>query len=123
VVAVQPNNAIALNNLAWALNEVQDPAALATAEKALSLAPNSPAVADTLGWILFSRGDTKRGIDLMRKASAAAPNAVEIRLHLAKALIKTGETADAKKELEAVVAMAPGAGAFKDEAQALLKGL
>jgi predicted Zn-dependent protease len=123
VVELQPNNAVAMNNLAWVLNEMKDPAALPTAEKALSLAPTSPAVADTLGWILYSRGDTKRGIDLMRKASAAAPNAAEIRIHLAKALIKTGETADAKKELEAVVAMAGGGGPFKDEAQALLKGL
>jgi putative PEP-CTERM system TPR-repeat lipoprotein len=122
VTEVQPSNALAMNNLAWALNELKDPAALAAAERALSLAPNNPAVADTLGWVLFTRGETKRGIELLRKASAAAPGAAEIRVHLAKALIKTGDSAGARKELDAVVAMGEGNPA-RSEAEALLKGL
>jgi putative PEP-CTERM system TPR-repeat lipoprotein len=121
VAGLQPNNPIVLNNLAWALNEIKDPTALQTAEKALSLAPTSPAIADTVGWILFSRGETQRGLDLMRKASAAAPNVPDIRLHLAKALLKTGDTAAAKKELETLVAQ--GATPVKGEAETLLKGL
>lgn len=122
VVDLQPNNAVALNNLAWAQNELKDPAALSTAQKALALAPGSAAVADTVGWILFSRGDVQRGLELMRKASAAAPQVPEIRMHLAKALIKAGDIAAARRELEAVVAMGD-AGQFKGEAEGLLKGL
>jgi putative PEP-CTERM system TPR-repeat lipoprotein len=122
VAELQPNNAIVLNNLAWALNETKDPTAVAVAEKALALAPSSPGVADTLGWILVTRGETQRGVELMRKASAAAPGAAEIRLHLAKALMKTGDHAGARKELEAILALA-GASPVKGEAEALLKGL
>ena len=36
------------------------------------LAPNNPAVMDTLGYILVERGDTKRGLPYLEKAAAAA---------------------------------------------------
>ncbi|MGA8056335.1 MAG: XrtA/PEP-CTERM system TPR-repeat protein PrsT [Burkholderiales bacterium] len=121
VLAVQPNNAVVLNNLAWALNETKDPSALSVAEKALSLAPTSPVVADTLGWILLSRGETKRGVELLKKAAAVAPNAAEIRLHYAQGLIKTGDKDGARKELEAIEAL--GDTPVKAEAQSLLKSL
>lgn len=46
VLAKQPDNVSALNNLAWALHQAKEPNALETAEKAYSLAPKSPAVLD-----------------------------------------------------------------------------
>ena len=42
----------ALNNLATAYQQEKNPLALEYAEKAYKLAPDSPAVLDTLGWIL-----------------------------------------------------------------------
>jgi putative PEP-CTERM system TPR-repeat lipoprotein len=102
VLAIDPNNLLALNNLAWTLGEMKDPGALGFAEKAHALAPQSPAIADTLGWLLVERGDTKRGVEILAKAAAAALNALEIRLHYAKALLKSGDKAGARTELEAV---------------------
>jgi putative PEP-CTERM system TPR-repeat lipoprotein len=122
LLAVAPENPIALNNLAWVLAEKKDPSALEYAEKAHRLAPNSPAIADTLGWILVERGDTKRGVELLGRAAAAAPNALEIRMHYAKALLKTGDKAGARKELEAVQ-QSPDPSPLKAEAEALLKQL
>jgi putative PEP-CTERM system TPR-repeat lipoprotein len=122
VLAIQPENVIALNNLAWVLGETKDPGALALAEKAYALAPASPAIADTLGWILVERGDAKRGTELLGKAAAGMPNSLDIRLRYAKGLIKTGDKARARTELEAVAA-APGESAAKAEAAALLKQL
>jgi FimV-like protein len=113
---------VAMNNLAWSLAQLSDPAALGYAEKAVALAPNSPAIADTLGWLLVSRGETKRGTEILAKAAAAAPNALEIRMHYAKALMKSGDKSGARKELEAVAA-AQGESPLKAEAADLLKQL
>ena len=122
ILADQPDNAAAMNNLAWALSELKDPSALAYAEKAANLAPNSPEVADTLGWILVERGDVKRGIEILSNAANAAPNVYAIRMHYAKALIKAGDTGAARRELDQI-AQAPGESPLKAEAEALLKQL
>jgi len=122
IVAEQPNNAVAMNNLAWSLYELKDPGAVGVAEKAARLAPGSPAVADTYGWLLLESGETKRGTEILGRASKAAPNTHEIRLHYAKALIKSGDKAAARKELEAIAALT-GESAHKAEAAELLKQL
>jgi len=122
VLALAPDNVLALNNLAWTLGEMKDPGALGFAEKAYSLAPRSPAIADTLGWLLVERGDAKRGIELLAQAAAAAPDALEIRMHYAKALLKSGDRTRAKAELEALTG-APGESPLKAEAAELLKQL
>jgi putative PEP-CTERM system TPR-repeat lipoprotein len=103
VVAQQPTNAIALNNLAFVAGQTGDPNAIKYAEQALEAAPKSAAVQDTLGWLLVEKGDAKRGVALLKQAAAGAPNAAEIRLHLAKGLIKTGDRKGARSELEAIV--------------------
>ena len=76
------------------------PRALQTAEHAYKLKPDNAAVADTLGWMLVEQGNTKRGIEVLQKAVAAAPKAFEIRYHLAQALAKSGDKAKARNELE-----------------------
>ncbi len=51
-----------------------------TAERAYKLEPDNAAVADTLGWMLVEQGNTKRGVELLQKAVAAAPKAPEAPL-------------------------------------------
>ena len=91
------------------------PRALQTAEHAYKLGPDNAGVADTLGWILVEQDNTKRGIEVLQKAVSAAPNHPEIRYHLAQALVKAGDKANAIDHLERIVA--PGA-KFSQEAQA-----
>jgi putative PEP-CTERM system TPR-repeat lipoprotein len=122
VLEAEPDNVTVLNNLAWSLNELGDPKALEYAERASILAPNVPTVADTYGWILVQRGDAKRGLDMLREASRLAPQDPEIRLHLAKALLKAGDKAAAKSELEAL-AVQGDASRARTEAQQMLNGL
>jgi putative PEP-CTERM system TPR-repeat lipoprotein len=50
-----PGNLLILNNLAWALSELNDKRALSFAEQALKLKPDNASVMDTLGWILVSK--------------------------------------------------------------------
>jgi putative PEP-CTERM system TPR-repeat lipoprotein len=122
VLAIQPESPVVLNNLAWTLSQLKDPSAVEYAEKALKLAPDSAAVADTLGWILLERGDTKRGLELLGQAAAGAPNSLEIRVHYAKALVRTGDKTAAKKELESALQSAAES-PLRTEAEALLKQL
>jgi len=122
ILAIQADNPVVLNNMAWALSQLKDSSAVGYAEKAYELAPQSPAIADTLGWMLFERGDTKRGIELLAQAATAAPNATEIRLHYGKALMKAGDKTAARKELEQVQGR-PDPNPFRAEAEALLKQL
>lgn len=100
VLESQPENAIVLNNLAWALGKQGSAEALPMAEKAHRLMPDQPAVMDTLGVIAAEGGDVKRGLDLLARALKAAPQAAGIRLNYAKVLIKAGQKADARRELE-----------------------
>ena len=122
VLTLQPENPVALNNLGWVLSQLGDPAAVGYAEKAYSLAPNRPEIADTLGWMLVERGDLKRGVELLRKAAADAPNAPQIQLHYAKALIKSGDKAGARRELEQLQ-QGPEQSPVRAEAEELLKQL
>jgi cellulose synthase operon protein C len=115
-----PNSPMLLNNLAWAGAAIGDPRALNHAERAHRLAPTNPVVMDTYGWLLVESGELKRGIEVLQRAASLAPAAHEVRLHLAKALLKSGQTDDARKELETIV-KAPQTSAFKDEAASLLK--
>jgi len=111
---------VLLNNLAWCLAETNDPAALDYAERAYRLAPAHAGIANTYGWVLVQRGETARGIETMRRAVALEPNESQRRLYLAKALIKTGDRAGARKELEVVASKGGGSQA---EAQQLLSTL
>ena len=101
-LALQPNNALILNNLAWASNQTGSPKALEYAEKANQLAPNQPAFMDTLAMILAAKGDTSQAVKLLRKAMEMAPQAASIQLNLAKVLIKANNKAEARIELEAL---------------------
>jgi putative PEP-CTERM system TPR-repeat lipoprotein len=122
VLKKQPDNVSALNNLATAYSQVKDARASETAEHAYKLSPNNAAVADTLGWILVEQGDTKRGLELLQKAVTAAPKATEPRYHLARALMKVGDRAKAREELEKLLADAPGS-RFANDAKQLLSDL
>ncbi|MBL0086999.1 MAG: PEP-CTERM system TPR-repeat protein PrsT [Ideonella sp.] len=99
VLAAEPDDAQSLSSYAVLLQQLNDPAAVPTAEKALKLAPGNPDFADVLGWILVQRGSTELGLRHLREARLRAPANGEIRYHLAVALAKTGRTSEAKQEL------------------------
>ena len=102
MLEIRGDDALALNNLAYFSGELKDPKALEYAERARNLAPNNAAILDTYGVLLTDRGEVKRGIEMLQKAVSLAPASTGIRLNLARALIKDGQKAAAKKELEAL---------------------
>jgi putative PEP-CTERM system TPR-repeat lipoprotein len=119
---IQPDNAPALNNLAWATQQMHKPGGIAYAEKANALVPNEPAFMDTLAMLLSETGDHGRAVALERKAVELQPANASFRLNLAKIYLAGGEKLQAKAELDAVAKLGDKHPLYP-EASALLKTL
>lgn len=99
-----PESAVIWNDLAWLYGEVGDERAVEYAEQAYKLSPQSAAIADTLGWLLYAKsGDLERAETLLREARSGAPNHPEIGYHLAVILNAAGNTFEAKERLRAIL--------------------
>ncbi|HVF64130.1 MAG TPA: XrtA/PEP-CTERM system TPR-repeat protein PrsT [Casimicrobiaceae bacterium] len=122
ILAREPQDVVAMNNLASLYQQAGDARALGLAETAYKLNPESPVVSDTLGWILVGQGKTARGMKLLESALAREPNNPEIRYHVAAARAKAGDKAVARRELEALLASGQPF-SQREAAQALLKQL
>lgn len=99
----QPNNAIALNNLANVLMQQHKPGARSLAEQANKAAPGQPAVMDTLAMALAADKQYAQAIDLQKQAVEKAPNADGLKLNLAKIYLQSGDKAQARGQLEALL--------------------
>ena len=122
LVKLAPQNAVALNNLANLYQRAADKRALSVAEASHKLAPDHPAIKDTLGWILVHEGQLPRALELLGAAAKKSPKAGNIRYHYGVALARSGKKAEARKELEAALALAEPFSEL-DNARALLKTL
>jgi uncharacterized protein (TIGR03790 family) len=108
VIAIEPQNAIALNNLAYALAERKQlpKEALPIAQKAYRLA-QTPDVADTVGWIHHLLGDDESALPWLERAAAAAPRSVEILIHAAVVHAALSDLTKARQELQAAETLDP----------------
>jgi cellulose synthase operon protein C len=122
VVSIAPNHPAALNNLAWTLAKQGKPGASGYAKRAVELSPSHPAFMDTLATALASENDLRGAIDAQRKAIELAPSDVSMRLRLAQLAVSAGDKAQARAELEKVLAAAK-TGPIREEAEGILKGL
>ncbi len=80
-------------------------AALPIAEQAAKLSPDNPEIMDTLGWVLYVKGENDKALELLQKAKAALPGNATVRYHMGLALLKSGRKDDAKVELEEALAI------------------
>jgi tetratricopeptide (TPR) repeat protein len=103
VLKTQPNNMVALNNLSWLLRKKDPKQAVAYAEQAAKLAPNSAPILDTLGWVKWQAKDGAGALPILQKAHAADSDNPEIAYHLAVVLDANGRREEAKKTLSAVL--------------------
>ncbi|HET7528435.1 MAG TPA: XrtA/PEP-CTERM system TPR-repeat protein PrsT, partial [Burkholderiaceae bacterium] len=104
VLRIDPNNVLALNNLAWVLGQLKDPQAIPVAERATALAPNSADVLDTLGMLHVQSGDAKTGLEMLERARQADPDRLDLRLHYAIGLLQNGRTQEGKSQLRELAA-------------------
>ena len=105
------DDVVALNNLAMfhvdELGDVQRGVELA--ERALTLAPMQPAVADTLGWALFRRGspeDLKRAEQLLASVRDQLGSPTS-KFHLGAVLLTLGKSEEGKALITQALALTP----------------
>jgi beta-lactamase regulating signal transducer with metallopeptidase domain/tetratricopeptide (TPR) repeat protein len=105
LLKAEPDNAVALNNLAFIKAEegVDLDGALAMAQRALQKMPNSPDIMDTIGWIYLKKSMSDDAIAAFRNAVQAATTQPAFHYHLAMALIQKGDNSGAMQELQAAL--------------------
>ncbi len=103
VLKANPDDVESLNNLALLYQQQKNPQAEELARRAYKLAPDSPQIMDTLGWILVGKSDIKNGLELLQKAASLLPGAPDIHYHYAVALAKSGDKTRARQELNGIL--------------------
>ena len=123
-LAMQPENALVKNNLAYMLAEkggnLDD--ALRLAQEALHQQPGNVAVADTVAYIYVKKNLPNSAIQILSNATQKDPKQPVYHYHLAMALIEQGDKAGARREGEAALADGPGK-ADEEKIRAMLAGL
>lgn len=104
VLEINPNNAMALNNLAWVSDKLGKDG-VGFAEKANRLAPNQPAFMDTLATLYAGKKNFTQAIDLQKRALTLQPEMAQLRLGLARIYIAAGEKDNARRELDTLSAL------------------
>ncbi len=92
ILAVDPDNATALNALGYTLtnrtNRYQEAEQLIS--HALALSPDEPAILDSMGWIKYRLGEYEQALGYLQRAYRAFPDP-EVAAHLGEVLWVNGE--------------------------------
>ena len=104
VLKQDPNNVVALNNLGWLLQTSDPKRAISVLTLAQKIAPNSPDITDTLGWVKLQQKDAAGALALLNKAHAAKPGDGTITYHLVVALDANGQRGAARQLLTTLLA-------------------
>jgi tetratricopeptide (TPR) repeat protein len=105
LLSVAPNSLLALNNLAVLYSERlgQLDKAYDLAKRGREAAPNEPQLADTLGWILFKKGDYDNALRLLQESAGKLPNSANAQFHSGMAHYMMGEEGPARLALQKAV--------------------
>jgi Flp pilus assembly protein TadD len=97
LLVVNPDHAEALNFVGYAYAEqgVRLDDAEKLVRRALDLKPRSGHILDSLGWVLFRRGDSRRAVEILEQAEALAGPDATILEHLGDAYRAAARLADA----------------------------
>jgi tetratricopeptide (TPR) repeat protein len=124
VLKLDPNNGVALNNLAFGLAEHNGDLdrALALAQQAKRILPAQSEASDTLGWIYLKKNLPADALPIFQDLVATQPARSTFHYHLGMALAQTGDRPQAASELAKALACNPPAGE-KTKIQDLLASL
>ncbi len=116
--------AIAYNNLAMLLADKKGDLleAMRMAREAKRLAPSSPHILDTAGWVSFLHGDYETALRDLETARRLAPAHPTIRYHLGAAYVKAGRVSEGRRELEQALVISPDF-EHADDARRMLESL
>ncbi|MCV2370184.1 XrtA/PEP-CTERM system TPR-repeat protein PrsT [Roseateles oligotrophus] len=122
VLKLQPENAPALNNMAWLLLKQGKPGALPLIEKANQLAPKQAEFLDTFSMILEAEKQLPKAIEVQSQALDLQPENHEMRMRLAKLYLASGDKTKAGAELQRLAKAGKQYGG-QAEVQQLLRAL
>jgi tetratricopeptide (TPR) repeat protein len=100
---INPNNALVLNNLAFLLADGSPSdidQALNYAQKARGLAPNTPEISDSYGWILLKKGLAEQALPVFKDLTSQHPESATYHYHLAMAYHQQQDAAKEVAELK-----------------------
>ncbi len=129
ILELDPNNIIAMNNLAWVLCEEQGQPeeALTLAEKGMTIASEYTDLIDTRGVIHYRLGHLKEAAaDFSRCIElypAHLPSLAPVRFHLARVYAQMGRKTEAIEELRKALDVQDRVGGLSDEDLADARGL
>jgi Flp pilus assembly protein TadD len=121
---LDPNNAVALNNLAFLLAETGGDLddALTKAQRAKQMMPSLHEISDTLGWIYLKKNLADQAIDVFKDLVNKQPNHSTYHYHLGMAYNQKGDKTQALSQLREALKYNP-AKEEKDEIQRLIARL
>jgi tetratricopeptide (TPR) repeat protein len=116
----RPEDASLLNALGYSLADRAQklPRAEMLIRKALEASPDNPAFLDSLGWVLFRRGDVPGAMPLLERAYRIFPDA-EIASHWGEVLWVNGKQSEARALWAKALARAPDAKPLRDTIERL----
>ena len=100
-----PNFAVANANMAWVdAEEGKDlDVALGLAQKAKSQMPDVPSISDTLGWVMYKKGNYSGAIPILQDCVKKVPDNAKFHYHLGLALLAAGQKEPGKTQLQAAL--------------------
>jgi tetratricopeptide (TPR) repeat protein len=124
ILKLDPNNTLAMNNIAFLLAETGDDLdrALTLAKRAKEIVPNAIEISDTLGWVYLKKGLLNQAIEIFRDLVDKDPARSTYHYHLARAYYLKGDQAGALGELRAAADRHPDEAESK-QIQALMAQL
>ncbi len=107
VMQIDPEAAVAANNLAWIYveNEGNLDVALNLAQTAQRRLPDVAAVNDTLGFIYYKKNLASLAISALKVAAEKEPGNAQVQYHLGLAYTSAGDTARAKQSLSRALSL------------------
>ncbi|NOT26853.1 MAG: tetratricopeptide repeat protein [Acidobacteria bacterium] len=116
VLTIEPRSLLAANNLAYLYAQASEnlDRALALAQTAVEVAPNSPEARDTLGWVYYQQGLAGLAVVTLKEAVARNASSPSYHYHLGLAYLKNGNRAEARASFEQVLRLNPAFPAAAD---------
>jgi len=101
-IALDSSAGTAANNLAWLIAESGEnlDEALRLAQSAVTVAPDTPQILDTLGWVYYKKGLSQLAVAQFEKAIERQSNNGFYHYHLGLALIQAGDKSRGREALE-----------------------
>jgi tetratricopeptide (TPR) repeat protein len=109
LLEVDPNNSAALNFIGYTLadqNRELDEAERLI-RRALLLNPGNGAITDSLGWLLFRRGDYPKALEYLQRADRISPGEAVIIMHIGDAHLKLGQRDEAVQHYQRALQSRP----------------